>query len=234
MHTSSMAPPSGSSSLRTSSPIVFSVDTPQALEAAGVSLVRSKHCIVPWMVHPSGEIRRGVKAVTGMEHNGIEWISVNHLTRCGDVSLKLIYNAIPLFLRPWGAYIATEDTLHKLTINEGDLVLPAPSPGIGIPIKGRLFPPGSLQILLDPETGQQVVSPATTLPVAEIVETVPCSGWCRKQHIYGNHGMVELAVVFFDRGGSPIACHENLFGHVDRVAARWWRFDYSRPEGLQP
>ena len=198
-----------------------------------MSLVRSKHCIVPWMVHPSGGISR--EAVTGIEHNGIEWISVNHSTICGDISLKLVYNATSLFLRPWGTYIAMEDTLHRLTINEGDLVLMAPSPGIGIPIKGRVFPPGSLQILLDPETGQQVVGPATTLPIAEMVETVPCSGWSRRQHIYVNHGMVELAVVFFDREGSPVACRENLFNdQADRVSARWWRFDYSRPEGLQP
>jgi hypothetical protein len=185
------------------------------------------------MVHPAGKVTRD--AVTGIEHNGIEWISVNHLTRCAGVPFKLIYNATSLFLRPWGTYIAMEDTLHKLTINEGDLVLIAPSPGIGIPIKGRVFPPGSLQILLDPETDQQVVSPATTLPIAEMLETIPCSGWCRKQHIYANHGMVELAVVFFDRDGSPVACRENLSDdQAHRVSARWWRFDYSRPEGLQP
>jgi hypothetical protein len=228
-----MAPPSGSSSSRTSSPSVsFSVDTTQALDAAGVDLLKSKHCIVPSMVDPSGGISR--EAVTGLEHKGIEWISVKNLVACGDSQLKLIYNATPLFLRPWGTCIATEDTLQKLSINYGDLTLMAPPPGIGIPIRGRAFPPGSLQILLDPDTDQQVVSPATTLPAAVMVDTIPCSGWRKRQHIYAKDGMEELAVVIFDSGGSPIACRENLFNEkATRVAARWWQFNYSRPKGFQ-
>ena len=64
----------------------------------------------------------------------------------------------------------------------------------------------------------------------ELVNALPCSGWCKKQHVYIHHGMTEKAVIFFNASGWPIACRENIFDGINRVCVRWWRFDYSRPQ----
>lgn len=165
-------------------------------------------------------------AVPGLEHEGIEWISVQHLGSYGNSQLRLIHNATPMILRPWGEYIQEEDKLKELFVNDGDFVLHAPSEGMVISSSGRYFPPGSLQIVVD-QNNLQVANEHTTLPIPELVPTVPCSGWCKKQHIYIDHGMTEKAVVFFNGDGWPIACRENIW--YGRAQVRWWRFDYSRP-----
>ena len=216
-----MAPPTGSSSLPTSSArdaIYYSAATPQVLQVGGVDLTPSNHCLIPWMRHAQ-EGRQAPSAVTGVEHNGIEWISVSHSANCGNKQLRLIYNARGLWLRPWGSYIRMEDVLESIAINDGELVLNAPPPGIGVPIEGRYFPPGSLQILANGDT--QIVNRHTTLPTASAVLSSPCVGWCQKQHIYTDFGMTEHAIIFFNSLGWPIACKECNFS--------WWRFDYSRP-----
>jgi hypothetical protein len=232
MATSSMARPTGSSSSPISSridEISYSAETPQVLQLAGVQLDRTAHCLMPWMIHDS-EMQPSLQAgaVAGMEHNGIEWISVQHLGSYGSRKLRLIHNARAMLLKPWGQYIQQEDRLKELFINDGDFVLHVPPPGMCIPVAGRYFPPGSLQIIVD-DDDRQITDEHTTLPSPELVESVPCSGWCKKQHIYVDHGMTEKAVIFFNSSGWPIACRENILNGEDRISVRWWRFNYSRP-----
>lgn len=225
MLTSLMAPPTGSSSSPISSrtgEISYSAETPQVLQLAGVQLQRTAHCLNPWMFHEQGN------AVPGLEHNGIEWISVQHWGSYGSRELRLIHNAKGLLLQPWGQYIQEEDKLKELHINDGDFVLNAPPGGMLVPVAGRYFPPGSLQIIVD-ENALQVVNEHTTLPIPVLVASVPCNGWCKKQHIYIDHGMTEQAVVFFNDNGWPVSCRENILDGEDRMSVRWWRFDYSRP-----
>lgn len=227
-----MAPPSGSSSSLISSPtaeIFYSAETPQVLQLGGVSLHPAGHCLMPWMIHNS-ELHPSLQAgaVAGVEHNGIEWISVQHLGDYGSSMWRLIHNARGILLNPWGGFIQQEDILKEVQINDGDLVLHAPPPGMTIPVGGRYFPPGSLQIIVD-ENVLQITNEHTTLPTPVLVDSVPCSGWCKKQHIYIDNGMTEKAVIFFDRNGWPIACRENVFNDAERKAVRWWRYDYSRP-----
>jgi hypothetical protein len=234
MLTSSMAPPTGYNSLPTSSSsekISYSAETPQVTEVAGVDLTRSNHCLIPWMINRSSSPGKTANTVTGLEHSGLEWISVNHSCVCGSRDLRLIHNASPIWLRPWGNYIRMEDVLESIAINDGDLVLNAAPPGIGIPIEGRYFPPGALQFLVD-EHGMQVTGQSTTLPTPVRVQSSPCNGWCRKQHIYVDHGMKEKAVIYFNSHGWPVACRENTFhpGSYCVVDWSWWRFDYSRPQ----
>jgi hypothetical protein len=111
---------------------------------------------------------------------------------------------------------------------DGDFIMYTPPCGISVPPIGVYFPPGSLQIVVDQDE-RNVISDSTTLPTPMMVESVPYSGWCRKQHIYIDHCMTEKAVVFFNDCGWPIACRENVYSSQERVAVRWWRFDYSRP-----
>jgi hypothetical protein len=233
MLTCSMTPLTGSSSLRTSSAhekISFSAQTPQVKEIAGVDLVRTSHSLIPWMIHQP-DASKAAGTVTGMEHAGIDWISANHWQACGSRALRLAHNATPLWLKPWGNLVKMENLLDSIVINDGDLVINAPRPGISIPIAGRYFPPGSLQILYG-QDGLQVTNASTTLPKPERVDTNPCNGWCRKQHIYCNNGMTETAVVYFNSYGWPVACKENVLepstGLITNVG--WWRFDYSRPQ----
>ena len=209
--------------------IYYSAATPQVLQVGGVDLTPSNHCLIPWMRHAQ-EGRQAPSAVTGVEHNGIEWISVNHFASCGNKKLRLIYNALGFWLKPWGNYIKTEDVLESIAINDGDLVLNAPPPGIGVAIEGLYLPPGSLQILMNGDC--QVVNHYTTLPTTSAVRRSPCLGWCQKQHIYTDFGMVEKAVVFFNDLGWPIACRESNFEGEDSRST-WWRFDYSRPTPTQ-
>lgn len=218
-----MEAPTGSSSLPTSSrsdEIFSSTECPRVLQLGSVQLQRKAHCLNPWMFHNQSH------AVPGLEHEGVEWISVQHLGSYGNRQLRLIHNATSMILRPWGEYIQEEDKLKELFVNDGDFVLHAPSEGMVIFPAGRHFPPGSLQIVVD-ENNLQIADEHTTLPIPELVPTVPCSGWCKKQHIYIDHGMTEKAVVFFNSDGWPIACRENIW--YGRAQARWWRFDYSRP-----
>jgi hypothetical protein len=226
-----MAPPTGFSSSPTSSSneIYYSAETPKVHQLGGVNLQSTAHCLVPWMIHDS-ELHPSLQAgaVAGMEHNGIEWISVQHSGSYGSRQLRLIHNARGILLKPWGRYIQQEDMLKELFVNEGDFVLHAPLPGMRIPVIGQFFPPGALQIIVD-ENELQITDEHTTLPIPAITGTVPCTGWCKKQHIYIDHGMTEKAVIFFNSSGWPIACRENLFSGSDRVSVRWWRFDYSRP-----
>jgi hypothetical protein len=225
-----MAPPTGSSSLLISSrtaTISFSAETPQVLELAGVNLKPSEHCLIPW-AHHWQESLQAAGAVPGIEHAGIEWIYGTPSGNCGS-GRRLIYNARELFLNPWAHYLIDQDKLKELVINESDFTLKAALPGILVPPGGRYFPPGSLQIILD-DQDRQILDDGTTLPTAELVPTVNCNGWWKKQHIYVNHGMTERAVVFFNRFGWPIACRENIFdASCNRSQSRWWRFDYSRP-----
>jgi hypothetical protein len=226
-----MEPPTGLRLLQTSSKVAnlsVSADTPPVLQLAGVALDRNHHLLKPWLTRPPldrnsmGRPRAG-KGVL----NGIEWISVRNSnpSEAGQ-ERRLIYNArsVLLLRAPH-----EPDTLQRITINDGDFTLHAPFPGINIPEEGRLFPPGSLQLIVD-EHDRQIIDETTTLPIPERVGTTPCSGWCRRQHIYFDFGMVELAVIFFDRNGWPIACRENILNNDLRVGVCWWRFDYSRPD----
>lgn len=216
-----MAPPTGFSSLPISSPsdrISFSAETPQVLELAGVNLKPTEHCLTPW-VHNVLESLQEAGAVPG-----IEWIYATPSGNCGS-GRRLIYNARELFLNPW----RHPNWLKELVVNEKDFILKTALPGIQLPPGGRYFPPGSLQIILD-DQNRQILNDGTTLPRAELVPTVNCNGWWKKQHIYVDHGMTEKAVVFFNRFAWPIACRENVFDLAgNRSQARWWRFDYSRP-----
>ena len=228
MLTSTMAPPTGFSSLPISSPsdrISFSAETPQVLELAGVNLKPTEHCLTPWVHHWPGlqGSLQAIDSVPGIEHAGIEWIYGTPSGNCGSAR-RLIYNARELFL-PACRY----PRLKELVINEKDFILKTALPGIQLPPGGRYFPPGSLQIILD-DQNRQILDDGTTLPSAELVPTVNCNGWWKKQHIYVDHGMTEKAVVFFNRFAWPIACRENVFDPAgNRSQARWWRFDYSRP-----
>lgn len=234
MLTSTMALPTGSSSLPISSPadrISFSAETPQVLELGGVNLKPTEHCLIPWVHHWQEMLQKGLQtigSVSGIEHAGIEWIYGTPSGNCGNAR-RLVYNARELFLNPWAKYLMAQDKLKELVINEGDFTLRTALPGILIPPGGRYFPPGSLQIILD-DQDRQILDDGTTLPRPELVSTVNCNGWWKKQHIYIDHGMTEKAVVFFNRFGWPIACRENMLDAAgNRSQARWWRFDYSRP-----
>lgn len=226
-----MPPPTGSSSSPISShtdEIFYSAESPQVLQLAGVNLRKLHHVLNPWMTHSTG---RGKER--GLEHSGIEWISVLHLGSYGNKQLRLIHNAAGLLLQPLtpnesDRFLITTG-LIELQINDRDFVLQATSGGIEMPPSGRYFPPGSLQIIVD-QKDQQMINEHTTLPTPELVEALPCSGWCKKQHIYVHHGMTERAVIFFNSNGWPIACRENIFNGIERTSVRWWRFDYSRPQ----
>lgn len=226
-----MAPPTGSSSSPTSfnTDIYFSAETPQVLQLNGVNLQPRLHSLLPWMIHDL-EIRPSCHpgVVHGVEHSGITWISVGHFGSYGSRRLRLIHNACGLLLKPWGCYIQQEDRLKELHINDGDFVLHAPPPGLHIPVGGQYFPPGALQIIVD-DNELQITNEHTTLPAPHVVSAMPCSGWCKRQHIYINHGMTEKAVIIFNNSGWPIACRENVLIGDNRALQRWWRYDYSRP-----
>lgn len=226
-----MAPPTGSRSLQTSlrvEDLTISADTPPVVQLAGVALGRNHHLLKPWLTRPPldrksmGQLRAG-KGVL----NGIEWISVRNSnpSEAGQ-ERRLIHNARPVLLM---RAPDEPEALQRITINDGDFTLNAPFPGINIPEEGRHFPPGSLQLIVN-EHDRQIIDDTTTLPTPERVATTPCSGWCRKQHIYSDFGMVEVAVIFFNRNGWPIACRENLRHYGLRTGVDWWRFDYSRPD----
>ena len=224
-----MAPPTGSASLQTSSRVAeisISADTPVMVELAGVALGRNKHLLKPWLTPPPldrnsmGRLRAGRGVL-----NGIEWISVSN-SNPSEAGRRQIHNARSVLLM---RAPHEPEALQRITINAGDFTLNAPFPGINIPEEGRHFPPGSLQLIVDQE-GRQIIDASTTLPIPEQVATTPCSGWCRKQHIYSDFGMVELAVIFFNDAGWPIACRENIHNRDQRTGVCWWRFDYSRPD----
>jgi hypothetical protein len=226
-----MAPPTGSRSLQTSSRVAdltVSADTPPVLQLAGVALGRNQHLLCPWLTPPPvdrnsmGRLRAG-KGVL----KGIEWISVSNSNPSdAGQDRRLIHNARSVLLM---RAPHEPEILQRITINDGDFILNAPFPGINIPEEGRHFPPGSLQLIVD-EHDRQIIDDTTTLPIPERVATTPCSGWCRKQHIYFDMGMNELAVIFFNNNGWPIACRENIHNRDERTGVCWWRFDYSRPD----
>lgn len=145
--------------------------------------------------------------------------------------LRLVINSDPIMIISGGYRSKVENILSSITVNREDFLLQAPPGGIPVSNNGKYFPPGSLQIILD-DAYRQVSNEYTTLPSPALVSDCPCSGWCRKQHIYVNRGWTEKAVIFFDRQGWPIACRENMLNGNDVVSRRWWRFDYSRPQYL--
>jgi hypothetical protein len=206
--------------------ITISADTPAVVELAGVALGRNHHLLKPWLTPPPldrnsmGRLRAG-KGVL----NGIEWISVSN-SNPSEAGRRLIHNARSVLLM---RAPHEPEALQRITINNGDFTLNTPFPGINIPKEGRHFPPGSLQLIVD-EHDRQIIDDTTTLPIPERVATTPCSGWCRKQHIYSGFGMVELAVIYFNGAGWPIACRENVLNNDLPTGACWWRFDYSRPD----
>ncbi len=231
-----MAPPTGSSSSPTSSrteEISDSVDTPLVVQLGGTALGRAQHALRPWLIHQAPDSHSMGAAVAGRLHSGIEWISASPSVFSGNgkARQRLILNARPVtVMRPRRMPIDPDRMLCLAVNNSGDFRLHAPFPGIHIPPEGRYFPPGSLQIIVD-EDERQVVDQFTTLPEPVRVSSSPCSGWCKRQHIFSNFGLSEQAVVFFDRHGWPIACRENMLDHqFGRSWIRWWRFDYSRPQ----
>lgn len=235
MLTSSMPPPTGYSSSRISSrsdEISYSAETPPVVQLAGVALGRAHHCLRPWLIQTPTDLHSERSLVPGRVHTGIEWISVTRSIFSGGRASpqRLIHNARPVVVMRPRRFNMDPDVMMKIAINDGDFILEAPFPGIHVPVDGLYCPPGSLQIVVDNQE-RQVISAGTTLPFAEQVDHVPCSGWCRKQHIYTQSGMVEMSVVFFDRNGWPIACRENhLDGTWTRSGVTWWRFSYSRPQ----
>ena len=196
------------------------------VELAGVALGRNKHLLKPWLTrtpadrHSMDPLHAGRGVL-----NGIEWISVSN-SNPSEAGRRLIHNARSVLLMRTPH---EPEALQRITINDKDFTLNAPFPGINIPEEGRHFPPGSLQLIVD-KHDRQIIDATTTLPIPEQVATTPCSGWCRKQHIYSDFGMVELAVIFFNGAGWPIACRENIHNRGQRTGVRWWRFDYSRPD----
>lgn len=226
-----MAPPTGSRSLQTSSraaKLSVSADTPPVLQLAGVALDPNHHILKPWLTRsPLDRNSMGRPRVGKGVLNGIEWISVRNSnpSEAGQ-ERRLIYNGSSVLLM---RAPHEPEALQQITINDGDFTLLAPFPGIYIPEEGRHFPPGSLQLIVD-EHDRQIIDDTTTLPIPERVATTPCSGWCRKQHIYFDFGMTELAVIFFNSYGWPIACRENVLSNDLRTGVCWWRFDYSRPD----
>ena len=239
-----MAIPTGSSSSLISlmkEPTSFTAEAPHVRRIGTVSLLKGDHGLVPWMEHLSSIPNQPAGLVEGLEHPGIDWISVQHWGSYDGVQLRLVHNARGLLVRPWGQYIEQADNLIKLEINDGEFTLHTPAPGIRIPANGHYFPPGSLQLVVDGD--RQICNEFTTLPIPTPVKTVPCSGWCKKQHIYGGDGMTELSVIFFDGRGWPIACRENAFREnafdgsmttLKRAGCQWWRYDYSRPIAFIP
>ena len=224
-----MPPPTGSSSSPISShteEIFYTAETPQVLQLAGVNLRKLHHVLNPWMLSGRGP------GVAGLEHSGIDWISVQHLGSYGSRQLRLIHNAHGLLLQVTPLTPRKSDQIHpclvELQVNDGDFVMQATSGGIEM-LNRRYFPPGSLQIIVD-QDDLQIVNEHTTLPTPRLVDAVPCHGWCKKQHIYVNNGMTEKAVIFFNSSGWPIACRENILHGTDRFSVDWWHFDYSRPQ----
>lgn len=238
-----MAPPTGSnSSPISSSPdtISYSAETPQVLELGRINMRPTAHSLTPWMANNQGNhLQRG------RAHAGIEWISVKHLGTYGDRQLRLIYNARAVLLEPLrfrvsgigvnSAFDIQQEVANKLLqlrVNDNDIVLHAPPSVIAFPperLGRRYFPPGALQICVD-ENDLPVNNQHTTLPNPESAPFMPCSGWCKKQHIYVDYGMTEKTVIFFNRSGWPIACRENVVHDcTEPLACLWWRFDYSRP-----
>jgi hypothetical protein len=223
-----MPPPTGSSSSPISShteEIFYTAETPQVLQLAGVNLRKLHHVLNPWM-----------PGVTGVEHSGIDWISVQHFGSYGSRQLRLIHNAHGLLLQALKGLTPRESCrlfndprLVELQVNDGDFVMHATSGGIEMLTNRCYFPPGSLQIIVD-QDDLQIVNEHTTLPTPRLVDAVPCHGWCKKQHIYVNSGMTEKAVIFFNSSGWPIACRENILHGTDRFSVDWWHFDYSRPQ----
>lgn len=232
-----MAPPTGHSSSRTSSrfdEISDSVETPLVVHLNKVAMGRSHHSLRPWMIHAPDlvSISSPLGALAGRVHDGIDWISVSPSTFSGngEAQQQLVHNARPVTVLRAGRFPVEPEMMIRLAINDSDFILQAPLPGIHIPADGRIFPPGSLQIIVDADQ-RQVINQFTTLPTPVEVPTVPCSGWCTRQHIFTDFGMVERSVVFFNGYGWPIACRENLFSpNCIRIGTRWWRFDYSRPQ----
>ena len=226
-----MTPPTGSRSLQTSSRVAdltVSADTPPVLQLAGVALDPNHHILKPWLTRsPLDRNSMGRPQAGKGVLNGIEWISVRNSnpSEAGQ-ERRLIYNGSSVLLM---RAPHEPEALQRITITDGDFTLHAPFPGINIPEEGRHFPPGSLQLIVDAHD-RQIIDDTTTLPIPELVATTPCSGWCRKQHIYFDFGMTELAVIFFNNNGWPIACHENVLNNDLRTGACWWRFDYSRPD----
>jgi hypothetical protein len=208
--------------------LTVSADTPPVLQLAGVALDPNHHILKPWLTRsPLDRNSMGQPCVGNGVLNGIEWISVrNSNPSAAGQERRLIYNARSVLLM---RAPHEPEALQRITINDGDFTLHAPFPGINIPEEGRHFPPGSLQLIVN-EHDRQIIDDTTTLPIPERVATTPCSGWCRKQHIYFNMGMNELAVIFFNSNGRPIACRENVLNNDLRTGVCWWRFDYSRPD----
>jgi hypothetical protein len=208
--------------------LTISADTPPVVQLAGVALGRNQHVLKPWLSLPPldrnsmGRLRAGKGVLAG-----IEWISVRNSNPSeARQERRLIYNGSSVLLM---RAPHEPEALQRITINDGDFTLHAPFPGINIPEQGRHFPPGSLQLIVDAHD-RQIIDDTTTLPIPERVATTPCSGWCRKQHIYYDFGMAELAVIFFNNNGWPIACRENVLNNDLRTGACWWRFNYSRPD----
>lgn len=205
------------------------------VQLAGVALGRNHHLLKPWLTPPpeNWHSMAPLRAGRGVL-NGVEWISVRPSgpVETGQPLRRLIHNARSVLLM---RAPHEPEILQRITINDDDFHLNAPFPGIHIPEEGRYFPPGSLQLIVD-EQDRQIIDLTTTLPIPERVATTPCSGWCRKQHIYSGAGMVELAVIFFNGAGWPIACRENVLNRDLRTGVIWWRYAYSRPqvEVLQP
>lgn len=239
MPTSLMAPPTGSSSLPISSrkesrntELYISAESPPILQLNGVNLARADHLLTPWLTAPPLDLNSIEPARNGGELCGIEWISVEPWEPYdveGKVRHRLVHNARPVLIKQ--PVERPGDVVQQITINDGAFTLHMPFPGLAIPRAGCYLPAGALQIIVDDKEGQ-IISSATTLPVPQQVETMPCSGWCKKRHLYTNFGMDEIAVVFYNRYGWPIACRENILcaGGGKRTAVSWWRFDYNRPD----
>lgn len=229
-----MTRPTGSSSLPTSSRTEetwISAEAPPVVLLGGVRLGRKDHILTPWLSAAPIDLHSDNPLHAGGELCGIEWISVGPWDPFdveGKVRHRLVHNARPVLIKPLPEL--SGGVVRMVTINDGAFRLHMPFPGLPVPAGGLYLPPGALQIIVD-DKEQQIISPATTLPVPHQVPTTPCSGWCKKRHLYTNNGMDELAVVFFSRYGWPIACRENLLDEQNqRTAVRWWRLDYNRPD----
>lgn len=228
-----MARPTGSSSLPTSSrneEFYISAESPPVTQLGSVRLGPQDHILTPFLSRTPTDLHSSEPIRAGGELCGIEWISVGPWDPFdveGKVRHRLVHNARPVLIKPLDA---TNECLRHIHVNDGVFLLQMPFPGLWVPPEGRYMPPGSLQIIVDHQE-LQIISAATTLPRPEQVATMPCSGWCRKQHLYTNFGMDEVAVVFFNRHGWPIACRENLLDvHLKRTSVRWWKFNYNRPD----
>ena len=223
----------GYSSSRTSFSFAETVDSPivEALGQSNINMLAKDHRLLSQLACLSS-----ASVAAGPPEKGLDWIYATPWEMHGEEgqSRRQVHNAAAAFVRrPIGKIASRHHLLQFLTV-EGDdpgggFILRMPAPGLIVPPEARRFPPGALQIIID-DQGHQVVNEHTTLPEPVPFDGMPCSGWCKRRHLYRPGGIEEKAVIYYDKFGWPIACREtNLAKDGSVISQQWWGYRYTRP-----